>query len=192
MGFAISWVAVSGKEPQRVLEELGLSRTGEKEEFPESQFTCAPLPSSWFLVFANSFDSPITSEKTLGSLSTDCKLISCQIEEHVMFSSITCYSNGSQTWRIEHDAQQGIYHLSTIGSPPAQLDEIHAKLKAEQDNAGGTGADVDYIFDVPVAVAQAITSYRHDRDIEQAGPEPFEVLRQELATQQTKPWWKVW
>jgi hypothetical protein len=192
MGFAVSWIAISGKEPQRVLEELGLSRTGEKEEFPESEFTCASLPGPWFLVFANEFDSPITSEEALSSLSLGCKLVSCKVEEHVMFSSATCYSNGSQTWRVEHDAQQSIYHLSAAGSPPAQLDEAHAKLKQEQDNAGGANADVDFIFDVPVAVAQAITSYRHDMDIEGADSEPFEVLRQAVTDQQTKPLWKVW
>jgi hypothetical protein len=192
MGFAVSWIAISGKEPQRVLEELGLLRTGEKEEFPESEFTCASLPGSWFFVCANEFDSPIASEKALSSLSVGCKLVSCQLEEHVMFSSATCYSNGAQTWRIEHDAQQSIYHLSTTGSPPTQLDEAHVMLKQEQDNAGGADADVDYIFDVPVTVAQAITSYRHDMDIEGADSEPFEVLRQAVTAQQTKPWWKIW
>jgi hypothetical protein len=192
MGFAVSWVAISGKEPQRVLEELGLARTGEKEEFPESELTCASLPGSWFLVCVNEFDSPITSERVLSSLSVGCKLVSCQIEEHIMLSSATCYSNGSQSWRVEHDAQQSIYHLSTIGSPPPQLAEAHAKLQQEQDNAGGAGADVDYIFDVPVVVAQAITSYRHDMDIEGADSEPFEVLRQAVTARQTKPWWKLW
>lgn len=192
MGFAVSWIAVSGKEPQRVLEELGLSRTGEKEEFPESEFTCASLQSPWFLVFANEFDSPIVSEEALSSLSMGCKLVSCKVEEHVMFSSATCYSNGSQTWRVEHDAQQSIYHLHTVGSPPAQLDGVYAKLKQEQDDAGGANADVDYIFDVPVAVAQAITSYRHDMDIEGVDSEPFEVLKQSVSSQKAKPWWKIW
>ena len=187
MGFAISWIAVSGKKPQQVLEELGLSPTGEKEEFPESNFTCASLPGSWFLVFANEFGSSITSEKVLISLSAGCKLVSCQVEEHVMFSSAAYYSNGSQAWRIEHDAQQSIYHLFTAGSPPAQFDEAHAKLKQEQDNAGGADADVDYIFDVPIAVAQAVTSYRHDMDIEAADSEPFEVLRKVATVQQNKP-----
>ncbi|HEY5971477.1 MAG TPA: hypothetical protein VIT22_05805 [Pseudoxanthomonas sp.] len=110
-----------------------------------------------------------------------------------MFSSVTSYSNGLQTC-VEHEAQQGIYHLSTTGSLPAQLDDAHAKLKQEQDDAGGTGADLDYIFDVPVAIAQAITSYRHDLDVEDvegAATELLEVLQQDLTVQHAKPWRKI-
>jgi hypothetical protein len=69
MGFAISWLAVSGKSPEIVLAELGVSKTGATEEFPESPVTCANLSSGWFLVFANDFDSPLVSERTLSTLS---------------------------------------------------------------------------------------------------------------------------
>jgi len=192
MGFAISWVAVSGKEPRQVLEELGLARTGDTEEFPESEFTCAALPGPWLLVFANRFDSTITSESMLRSLSRNCEAISCRVEEHVMFSSAVCYSNGSEKWRVEHDAQEDIYHLSTFGSPPPQLNDIHAALKSEQDAAGGQHSEVDFIFDVPVTLAKAITSYRHDEDIQAEEPEPFEVLRPGGTVGNSKPWWKLW
>lgn len=192
MGFAVSWLAVSGKEPSRVLEELGLSRTEATEEFPESDFTCAALPGSWFLVCAHDFESSLAAESVLGTLSAGCKLIACRVEEHVMVSSAAAYVDGALAWRVEHDAQEDSYHLSTTGLPPAQLDEIHANLKRQQDEEGGSDAEVDYIFDVPVALAESITGYRHDKDFVESSAERFVVLRQDHVVQRPRPWWKIW
>ena len=93
---------------------------------------------------------------------------------------------------MEHDAQESIYHLVSTGDVPPALSDIYASLKNEQDAAGGTEADVDYIHDVPIMLAKAITSFRHDEDIQGANAEPFEVLQQERQTPSTKPWWRVW
>jgi hypothetical protein len=150
------------------------------------------MQEGWFLVFANSFDSPLVSEQALSNLSAGCRVVSCQVEEHVMFSSATGYDNGARAWHVEHDAQESIYHFVSTGDVPLALNDIYAALKKEQDAAGGTEADVDYIHDVPVALAKAVTSFRHDEDIQGADAEPFEVLQQERQTASTKPWWRVW
>jgi len=192
MGFAISWLAVSGKLPQQVLVELGLACTGENEEIPESPVLAAHLPGDWFLIFANEFDSPLVADNVLQSLSTGCTVVSCQVEEHVMFSSSSCHLNGSETWHVSHDAQENIYQLSSRGQLPPQFNAIHALLRQEQDDAGGDKADVDYIHDVPIALAKAVTSFRHDEDIPGSGPEPFMVLADDATSKATKPWWKVW
>ena len=191
MGFAISWLAVSGKDSARVLEELALSRTGESEELPEAAVVCASLPRGWFLVFYNTFDSPLASETKLKNLSVGCNVISCQVEEHVMFSSATCHANGVRIWHVEHDAQEGMYNLSTIGNLPPEFGDISAALKMKQDAAGGDAADVNYIHDVPVALAKALTSFRHDEDIDGAVAEPFEILQQGRPTTMQKAWWRV-
>ncbi len=188
MGFAIAWVAVSGKQPERVLEELELTRTGATEDFPEAKLSCAALPGSWFLVFAHDYDSPIVSARSLVNLSAGCQVIACQVEEHVMAAAAFAYADGALLWRVEHEAEQGIYHLSASGSPPPQLDEIHASLKKQQDEEGGADAEVDFIFDVPVALAESIVGYRHDRDTAAS----FEVLRQEGAAPSGRAWWKIW
>jgi hypothetical protein len=189
MGFAISWLAVSGKSPEIVLGELGVSKTGATEEFPESPITCANLSSGWFLVFANNFDSPLVSERTLSTLSTGCEVLSCQVEEHVMFSSATYHANAQRIWHVEHDAQESIYHLQSEGSMPAQFDAIFATLKQQQDADGGAESDVDYIHDAPVALASSIVAFRHDQDIKSASPDPFEVLTSGTSA---KPWWRLW
>jgi len=189
MGFAISWLAVLGKSPELVLSELRLSRTGAAEEFPESPITCANLHSNWFLLFANEFNSPLVSEQTLSTLSAGCEVLSCQVEEHVMFSSATYHVNSQKVWHVEHDAQESIYHLQSQGSMPAQFGDIFAALKQQQDEDGGVQSEVDYIHDAPIALASSIVSFRHDQDIAGARPEPFEVLASGASA---KPWWRVW
>lgn len=192
MGFAISWLAVSGKAPQQVLQELQLHRTGETEEFPESPVSSAQLPTGWFLVFANRFASPLVADGSLQQLSSGCTVISCQVEEHMMFSSATCYSNEKNNWHVAHDAQESIYHLSANGDLPPEFNDIYASLKQEQDDAGGDKSDVDYIHDVPVSLAKAITSFKHDQDIQDNSPEPFEILASSSSAASAKPWWKIW
>jgi hypothetical protein len=191
MGFAISWLAVTGKSPELVLTELGLVSTGEAEEIPESPITGARLPSGRFLVFANRFDSPLVSEASLRILSRGCDVVSCRVEEHVMFSSATCYVDGEQSWHVEHDAQAGIYSLESSGELPDASAEIFESLMGQQAAAGGAEAEVDYIHDAPISLAEAIVGFRHDQDIVGAGEEPFEVLFMK-AIGRAKPWWKVW
>ena len=55
MGFNASWLAVRGKPAESVLDLMGLKRTGEFEEVPESPITGIALPTGWYLIFANDF-----------------------------------------------------------------------------------------------------------------------------------------
>ena len=51
MGFAISWLALKGKGPGKVREELGVSETDGHEEFPESKLSACRLPKEWYLIY---------------------------------------------------------------------------------------------------------------------------------------------
>jgi hypothetical protein len=194
MGVAISWVAVRGKDPQDVLNFLGLVASGERQDIPEAPLTSAKLPSGWFLVFANQFGSKIASAAMLRELSAGATVVSCQVEEHIMFSSASSYSNGELTWIIEHDAQQGIYHIATRGKLPEQFEGILDRLRQEQDGTGGENSDTDYIHDAPIVLAQALTSFRHDQDIAGASEGPYEVLekRGQGSAPAKKSKWKLW
>ena len=196
MGFAISWVAVKKKETQQVLELLNLELTGETEEFPESPITCISISNGWFVVFANKYNSPLVSAKSLEAISKDCMVISCQVEEHVMVSSATCYTNGILSWHVEHDAQENMYHIASSGSVPPEFNEILKAAKKEQDDDGGEDSGVDYIHDVPIVLAQTVTSFRHDENMTDENPKPFDVLKliRSGSKQSTseKPWWKFW
>lgn len=209
MGFSISWLAVQGKGRKAVLEELGLSATGQREEFPESPVTVAELPSGWLLVFANDFDADLVSDETLEALSAGCVVVACRVEEHVMVSYAQCYTSQVSTWRVLHDAERGVDHLDTKGDLPAEFSSIRDSLLAQQQAAEG----VDYVFDVPIALAQRLTSFRHDEGIPGAPEDLFEVVvplpasapapapsampaarvkAHAEAAPATKPWWKFW
>ena len=93
-----------------------------------------------------------------------------------MVSVATGWKDGQRVWSVTHDAQRDMEHLQTEGELPAVFTSIRDRLRSEQQKAGGRKADVDYIFDVPVELAQTLTGYRHDADIPGAGTDPFEVL----------------
>ena len=192
MGFAASWVAVSGRTLDQVAEELGLVLTGKTEEGPKSPISGATLPNGWALIFAHEFGSRLVTEKTLQSLSNSGTVVSCQVEEHTMFSSSSCHSNGHEVWNVCHDAQQHMKHLSTRGSLPESFSVVRDELLRQQEAAGGEAADVDYVFDIPVALAESLTSFRHDQDIGVPQAAPFHVLSSTISSQPNNPWWKVW
>lgn len=174
MGFSLSWLAVRGKSRAEVCEALALKGTGRLEEIPEAPFTGADLPKGWFMVVENNSDG-LVQDSVLKKVSSGCEVVACSVEEHVMVSTATGWKNGQKLWSITHDAQQSIEHLDFTGEPPG-FATISEGLRKEQQAAGGKDADVDYIFDIPVATAESLTGYRHDKMIPELGEKPFEVL----------------
>ena len=176
MGYSQSWLAVKGKPPTAVLETLGLRGTGTREEIAESPIVGAELPNGWYLVVAGRSGHRLMRDQTLQRLSAGCDVVTGDVEEHVMVSVATGWKDGQRVWSVTHDAQRDMEHLQTEGELPAVFTSIRDRLRSEQQKAGGRKADVDYIFDVPVELAQTLTGYRHDADIPGAGTDPFEVL----------------
>jgi hypothetical protein len=179
MGYSTSWIATKlpGEEVRALLR---LEPTGEKTDFAELTLCDTTLPGGWYLLVANSCD--FAERQSLSRLSQNCDLIVCSVEEHVMFSMASGWRNGEQIWWIEHDSEQGDEHLATFGDLPSRFTEIRDRLTHEQSEKG----DADYIFDIPVEVACALTGYRHDVYGDAPDDQPFEVLRE------TKPWWAFW
>jgi hypothetical protein len=179
MGFSIAWVAVRGRFHSAVLAELGLRGTGQYEEFPESPLACACLPTGWFLVFDNRCELP--DPLPLARLSAGAEVVTCFVEEHVMVSAAGGWRGGRQVWSIRHEAEKSISHLAAAGELPPVFASIRDEQLKKQASAGGERAGVDYVFDVPVEVAKALTGFRHDTypddaDTAAAPVEKFEVL----------------
>lgn len=102
-----------------------------------------------------------------------------------MYSRASGWKDGRRVWSITHDLQRGNGHLEAEGDVPPVFAPVRDRLIAEQlsrDHA-------DYIFDVPVEVAKALTGFRHDRDIPGAADEPYERLERRS---REKKWWEVW
>jgi hypothetical protein len=173
MGYSLSWAAVKGGTLQMICDACNLRPTGEREEIAESNIDAAEIPGGWYLVLFNQRE---TDDRLLARLSAKGEVVSCFVEDHVMFSTASGWSRGMQVWKIFHDCEEGRYHLDVSGNPPPALTEIRERLKQEQDGAGGEKADVDFIYDVPAEVAKSLTGFRHDQDIAGMAGDVYHVL----------------
>jgi hypothetical protein len=176
MAFSLSWVGVKGKTAETVRNELGLHAMGGREELPDSDITGVSMPGGWYLIVANRFGHKLLHERNLKTVSASAELVTCEVEEHVMVSIATGWKNGQRIWSVGHDAQKEQEHLVDWGELPAIYADIKNQLEADQQAAGGEKADVDYIFDIPVELAEKLTGFRHDKQMPELGEYPFEVL----------------
>jgi len=192
MGYSGSWLAIKGKTPQTILDELGFCTTGERQEIPEAPLSAASMPNGWFLMVSDHTEH-VVSDSVLERLTADCEAVTCFVEEHVMFSSAAGWKNGLRCWSVSHDAQQGVDHLQTEGDLPASFTAIRDRLlsKQKEENTrkprtrrppflrrvvSAEEIGCDYLFDIPVELAGHVTGYRYDQDVPGATREPFEVL----------------
>lgn len=198
MGYAVSWLAVSGKAPQALFRELGIAPTGEMAAYGESMIAGRTLPNGWFLLVIDRCDHKFIMPESLRSISSACEAVACSIEEHVMFCSSELWRNGVQVWRIEHDAQKSIEHISTSGQLPDDYAAIEEESAEQQKQAGGMKADTDYFFEIPLQAARGLVGFKHDEAC--LDDESFEVFEgdtaspvaNQLSAGVRKQWWKLW
>lgn len=177
MGFALTWVAVRGKPRNRVLADLGLQETGVWKELPESPITGAQLPGDWYAVIFNRDTASLFDGDSLQRVSTGAEVVVCMVEEHVKCSGASGWKNGREVWSVRRDAEA--VGVAATGKLPKQYAAIARELQARQDAAEGEGSEehgVDFLFDIPIELAHALTGYRHDRDIPGLRGPQFEVL----------------
>ena len=93
-------------------------------------------------------------------------------------------------WTVTHDAGKGIQHLAVEGDVPTEFSTIKDRLQSKQKEAGGDKANVDHLFDAPVELAQSLTGFRHDQDIDGADKAPFEVLSSRSVPKKKTSWFK--
>ena len=179
MGFAIAWCAVPEAEGDAFLNRLGLLDTGETEEIPESLIGVARLDSGWRLLWYNEYDCPFLGEEQRREHSKHHDLLFCLVEEHCMVSSSELWSGGSRKWWISHEGIDGPKGLDFSGDPPANFQQIKAEMEAEQEKQGGTAADVDYIFEIPLLVAKALTGFKHDEACPHVINDEFKIMTRE-------------
>ena len=170
MGYSLSWLAVKGKSPEAVRDELGFRPSGQREAIPEADLSAVAMPSGWYLIVSNHSEH-IGSNAILQRLSSSGgELVTCFVEEHVMVSKATGWKDGQMVWSVAHDAQKDKRHLDVQGTPLPEFTAIRDGLFAKQTPG------CDYIFDVPVETARSIVGYRHDEDVAGLSGDVFEVL----------------
>lgn len=161
MGYSITWCAVREEVADQLLSHLGLSATGETEDEPESPFSMVRLNTGWRLIWSNEYACPVLT-KAAAAFSAGHDLLLCQVEEHVMASSAALWSAGRRRWWVSHEGADAPRGLETDG----ELPDLFASIRDEMENAqraeGGDDADVDYIFDIPLKVAETLVGFKRD------------------------------
>lgn len=172
MGFSISWLAVPATAKNSTLDALGLTETTERQQLPESAFAGASLPTGWYLVWFEDPSPAALKPESLRALSLHGKVVACQVEEHAMVSTAACWVDGKEQWFVARDAEDGMTNLDVMGNPPPVFEEIRsARLQLQ-----GSRTDVDHVFDVPLALAEALVGFRHDASFDDSEEEMFSVL----------------
>ena len=181
MGFSITWCAVREEKSEQFLQRLGLAPTGEVEEFPESLIATARLDTGWRVVWYNKYACPFLRPEGLDSISLDQDVLLCLVEEHVMASSSEMWSDGKRKWWLSHEGEDGPKVLSTDGELPECFPAIRKAMEQAQLAAGGDEADVDYIFEIPLRVAQSLVGFKHDEDCAHLLDKKFSVMSRTTA-----------
>lgn len=160
MGYAATWCAVSEEVADSFLQVLGLSATGATEEHPTSLITAAHLDTGWRVLWYNKHACPFLRPRDLQRLSSAASILVCRIEEHVMASSAEMWSGGLRTWWLSHQAEEDPGQLATEGELPQSFASIREKMERAQ--LADQGDEVDYIFEIPLMVAQSVVGFKHD------------------------------
>jgi hypothetical protein len=175
VGISISWLAVRGTERDVVLEALGLAETGERDEVPaESPFQGAALAGRWYVIVLDQYGHPLLNDDTLRRVSEVGEVVAGPAEEHVMCSFSCAWQHGQRVWWTMHDAQAGIAHLEVEGQMPSGFEQIRDHLLSQQDAEGGSEADVDYVYDIPLDTAKLVSGFSWSETEPEDG---FVVLR---------------
>jgi len=166
---------VRGQGADRLLSHLGLSATGETESDPESPFSMARLQTGWRLIWSNHYACPVLTRAS-ALLGPGDELLLCQVDEHVMASSAEFWPGGRRRWRVSHEGEDGPRGLEAEGELPDSFAAIRGEMENAQQAAGGDDADVDYLFEIPLKLAQALVGFKHDEDYEPVLDGSFLVL----------------
>lgn len=186
MGYRISWIAFKGLDRQTLLERTQLTETGQSDEANEEEFSLALLPTGWTVLFRNA--NGYATDERLAALSQGVTVVGVEINENTMCNRVACHEDGRLLWSVDYDCEKGRYNLDTTGRLPPVYEDIRTRLFAEQEADGGEESDTDYIFDVPVELAEHLTGYRHDGIIFEEGQPGFMAL---VSTAPAEPkWWQ--
>ena len=81
-----------------------------------------------------------------------------------MASSSQVWSGGKRKWWISHEGENGPKGLSVDGDPPEAFPSVRKEMEELQLAEGGDDAGVDYIFEIPLKVAQSLVGFKHDEN----------------------------
>jgi hypothetical protein len=188
MGASLSWLAVKGKAAAEVLGELHLRPTGVTGLEGESPYVGAASDTGWYLIVASGAEDRLVGAAVVERLSAGCVVLTCTVEEHVMFSQATGWRDGRRLWTVTHRGEDGPVGIEEDGTLPPEYPAIRDRLVARQQADGGSEAGVDHLFDIPVALVQTFVGYKHDEVNPAFEARGFEVLESERPEPAQRSW----
>jgi hypothetical protein len=184
MGIALSFLAVKGLAPEAIHRTLGLSDTGivaGEWDYPRPDVRGATLPDGWYLILLKDADHRFVMEEEIpAQLSQGGEVVACRLSESVMASACLGWKDGAKLWEVEHESdEEDPNHLAVEGTPPAAFEEIASRMRAKQaeEDSGDPEMAVDYIWEIPIELANSLCRYRHDAYADWGKPE-FTILTQ--------------
>lgn len=159
MSFDISWVAFNNVRKQDVLAAAGLRDTGRLDEANEEPFSCAALPTGWTILYAN--DSTYAC-RHIGLLSANHAVLSLIIQEYVPTSVASFHVRKEVIWSVSHEGSGGASRLTLEGAVPPQTSYIHDRQLSRRQTEVRP-PQLDPMYEVPIALAESVCGYRHDR-----------------------------
>lgn len=188
MGASLSWLAVKGKPTAEVLAGLHLRGSGVRGVDGEAPIVGAPSDGGWYLLVLRGAEHRLLRSAVLEPLSVGCEVLTCTVEEHVMFSQASGWRNGRRLWQVTHRGEDGPVGIAEEGTLPPEYPAIRDRLVAQQEAEGGAEADVDCLFDIPVVLVQTFVGYKHDESSPMFEANGFEVLEPEASTAARPSW----
>lgn len=164
MGFRICYLAAKC-EPLQMARAFGLEVEETFLERPFGRWWVAQLAESgWSVLWSEKENYGARSQDAIAALSRQVDVIHCEVNETVMWSSAACWSNGELLWRITHvGGDEGVFDLTSEGKLPLYFAEIRDKHFAKQNEEDAEDEfSCDYVFEIPLDVANASIHFRHD------------------------------
>jgi hypothetical protein len=171
MGYRISWLAVQGGDKRAVYDRLGLAPTGETGLAFDHPTTGSQLPSGWTIVGFNEMGHRLVEDDEVKRLSAGWTVMACNLCETTMCSTATLWKDGEEVWSVFHFSNDGVDDLTAGGDFPPEFDTIEAHYRALQAKESAGDAEVDYMIEIPMALATHVTTFVHNE-----GPDDFDYL----------------
>lgn len=172
MSRVVGWIAVQGMSEERVAELLGLVAA---PEAPKPKASICRLANGWTILFTTDFNFPTPQRMAL--LSADGTAIAVSGDDRTMFSVGRGYERGKAVFAIEHDGgSQGARHIAAAGAVPEAWGAILEQANREQDEEDAGDAMVDFIYDAPTALAEALCGYNDEKPWPEGQEPEFTLL----------------
>jgi hypothetical protein len=150
------------------------------------QIVGASSDAGWYLIIARGRDHRLIHEGVIKSLSVGCEVVTCTVEEQVIFSAATCWRGGSRVWSVTYDGEEAATDVVVEGELPFAFSGIRSQYTALAQAEDAGDALVDPMFEIPVEIVRSVVDYKpYDKNPAYAGRY---ILLEGLDT----PWWKRW